>query len=124
MKFLTDHGAGHSLATWLIEQGNDVFPAQALGPNAADALILAYAVQEQRIVITIDTDFGELIYRDGHPHAGLIRLPDLKRDQRQDLLARLLAENPTAIQRRAIITCRRHGTSIVHEPPPAPPPEQ
>jgi predicted nuclease of predicted toxin-antitoxin system len=36
------------------------------------------AVAEQRIVITIDKDFGELIYHSGQVHAGvlLLRLED------------------------------------------------
>ena len=109
MKFLTDHGAGHGLAAGLRERGLDVLPAQALGANAEDAAILAHAVQESRIVIPIDTDFGERIYKDNQPHAGLIRRPDLNRRQRQTAMARLLAENQAARQRRAIITFRANN---------------
>ena len=42
----------------------------------------AGAVSENRILITMDKDFGELIHLHGRPHTGLIRLPDVRIDQR------------------------------------------
>jgi predicted nuclease of predicted toxin-antitoxin system len=39
--------------------------------------ILRLAVQRQRIIITLDSDFGELVYHSGEPHTGvlLLRMP-------------------------------------------------
>lgn len=31
-------------------------------------------ILDSRILVTLDNDFGDLIVRDGHPHAGLRRL--------------------------------------------------
>ncbi len=43
-----------------------------------DAEILTLAARDKRLVITMDTDFGELIYCSGRSHAGvlLLRLDD------------------------------------------------
>ena len=39
-----------------------------------DADILALAYREQRILVTDDRDFGELVFRQRQPHAGVIYL--------------------------------------------------
>jgi predicted nuclease of predicted toxin-antitoxin system len=42
-------------------------------PGSSDKDVLLYAHKEQRILITNDKgDFGELIFRSLHPHAGVI----------------------------------------------------
>jgi len=40
----------------------------------ADLNILALAVREKRMVVTMDKDFGELVYRSREPHAGVLLL--------------------------------------------------
>jgi len=42
-----------------------------------DVELLSVAQREQRIVLTMDTDFGEMVYGSGLPHAGvlLLRMP-------------------------------------------------
>ena len=42
--------------------------------NLRDAEVLEIAQREQRILITDDRDFGELVVRFGQPHAGVIYL--------------------------------------------------
>jgi predicted nuclease of predicted toxin-antitoxin system len=39
-----------------------------------DSAILAWAVNEQRLVITMDKDFGELVFRSGQAHDGVLLL--------------------------------------------------
>lgn len=43
-------------------------------PRLPDEDILAFAVRDDRIVITNDKDFGELVFRDRRPHRGVILL--------------------------------------------------
>ncbi len=47
-------------------------------PRMRDKDILAWAASEQRLLITMDKDFGELVFHSGQPHAGvlLLRLED------------------------------------------------
>jgi predicted nuclease of predicted toxin-antitoxin system len=39
--------------------------------------LLRLAAEQGRILVTIDTDFGSLVYLAGAAHAGIIRLPDV-----------------------------------------------
>ncbi len=57
-----------------------------------DLSILQWAVSENRIVITCDKDYGELVYRLGHPHRGivLLRLDDETTDSKIAVLWDLL----------------------------------
>lgn len=51
--------------------------SRELGPVPGDRTLLDLKGNETRILITIDTDFGELIYLENLSHAGLVRLPDV-----------------------------------------------
>jgi predicted nuclease of predicted toxin-antitoxin system len=74
VKFLTDVGVGKKVETWLIENGYDVKAVRDLDPRMADQKILAIAAQEQRMVITMDKDFGEMVYQAGQLHTGVLLL--------------------------------------------------
>jgi predicted nuclease of predicted toxin-antitoxin system len=43
--------------------------------DPGDEAILRWAVEEDRILITMDKDFGTLIVRERLRHAGVIRIP-------------------------------------------------
>ena len=43
-------------------------------------MILDLSVKDNRVPVTIDTDFGELVVAHGLSHAGLVRLPDTRLD--------------------------------------------
>ncbi|MXZ23482.1 MAG: hypothetical protein F4Y80_01225 [Caldilineaceae bacterium SB0665_bin_21] len=86
MRFLVDRCAGHRLAEWLHNKGHDAHEAPALGPDPRDKALLELAEAEKRILITIDKDFGELIFLHRASHAGLIRLPDVRMSQRIEMV--------------------------------------
>ena len=106
MRFLIDRCAGQFLADWLRKQGHDVVESRELGPDPGDRALLDWAVKETRILITIDTDFGELIYLENLSHAGLVRLPDVPARERQLIIQDLLTRHKTELQDAAIITVR------------------
>lgn len=60
--------------------------------------LLERAAHEGRIVITIDTDFGELVFRQRMPHAGLVRLPDVPGAKRVELTNELLDRYSTEME--------------------------
>ncbi len=73
MKFLLDESAEYRLAAFLADQGHDVTAIAHDYPHAlADAAVLAIAKAERRILITNDRDFGELVFRRGMLHSGVI----------------------------------------------------
>jgi predicted nuclease of predicted toxin-antitoxin system len=116
MKFLIDRCAGQRVATWLQMQGHDVLTAWERSPDPGDQVLLQWAAAEDRILVTIDTDFGALVYVHAMPHAGMIRLPDVPAAERILLLAQVLARYQEALQARALITVRG-GRIRVSQPP-------
>lgn len=68
-----------------------------------DATVLAWAVREERIIITTDRDFEEMIWRQGRSHRGLLRLENLPRSERKVLLHEILEQHTTDLQSGAIV---------------------
>jgi predicted nuclease of predicted toxin-antitoxin system len=52
----------------------DVKSVRNLDPSLEDTKILQLAALEDRLVVTMDKDFGELVYRSGMAHAGILLL--------------------------------------------------
>ena len=88
------------------KQGHDVFDAGELEHDPGDATLLAQAAAEDRVLITLDSDFGELLFVGRAPHAGVIRLPDLPVDQRITLTGEVIQDHREALERHAV-RCRR-----------------
>ncbi len=118
MRFLVDRCAGRRLAEWLRNDGHDVLEAQTLGPDPGDRALLELANSEDRILVTIDTDFGELIYLHDVPHAGLVRLPDVPVEERLALAAEVINRHRQALEDRAVVTIRGGRVRISHPPTP------
>ncbi len=74
MKFLVDECTGKRLAKLLEKAGFDVVFVGDWKPSATDDEVLEKAEKEDRILITDDKDFGELIFRLGRPSKGVILL--------------------------------------------------
>jgi predicted nuclease of predicted toxin-antitoxin system len=74
MRFLVDESTGAAVAELLRDEGHEVLAVAHAMPQAEDAEILDKACADRYIVVTNDKDFGELVYRSGHPHAGIVLL--------------------------------------------------
>lgn len=99
MRLLVDVGVGKAVEGWLARQELDVVAVRDLDPRMTDAAILALAVQEQRLVITMDKDFGEMIFRSRKPHAGvlLLRLADATSDEKVSVVQRIFTSYRAAL---------------------------
>ncbi|MBI3249528.1 MAG: DUF5615 family PIN-like protein [Deltaproteobacteria bacterium] len=106
MKFLVDRCAGRRLADWLRSQGHDVIESRERGPDPGDPILLKWAVAEGRVLVTIDTDFGELLFVQGASHHGLVRLPDVPANKRIELMTQVLERHTSDLEAAAIITVR------------------
>ena len=104
------------MAEWLQGNGHDVLHVNSLGRDPGDRALLARAESEDRILITIDKDFGELIYLHGIPHAGLIRLPEVRMAQRIALVEEVINHHSQALEERAIVTLRGGRIRISRSP--------
>jgi predicted nuclease of predicted toxin-antitoxin system len=66
LRLICDANIGTRLVDAFAAARHDVVRSiRALTPTASDEAILAYAVAEQRVLITCDSDFGELIFLKG-----------------------------------------------------------
>lgn len=90
MRFIVDRCAGKRIAERLREQGHDVAVAWDEEPDPGDAELLARAARENRVLVTMDKDFGEHVFARGSPHCGLVRLPDVPAARRVALMEAVL----------------------------------
>lgn len=63
LKILMDVGVGTLCEEWLSQQGHDVLAVRNIDPQMGDDEILEIAAREERLAVTMDKDFGELVYR-------------------------------------------------------------
>lgn len=74
MRFLIDECTGKKLAKLLEKESHDVLFAGDVMPSASDDEVIRKAEEDNRILITDDKDFGELVFRLGKPTKGVILL--------------------------------------------------
>jgi predicted nuclease of predicted toxin-antitoxin system len=74
MHFIVDESTGTGVVAYLRSLGHDALAVAETMPQADDLDILARAVSEGRILITNDKDFGELVFRSGQAHHGVVLL--------------------------------------------------
>jgi predicted nuclease of predicted toxin-antitoxin system len=67
VKFLVDRCAGSRLAEWLRGEGHDVLESRERGGDPGDDAILEWATSENRILVTMDKDFGALVFEEQRP---------------------------------------------------------
>jgi len=81
MKFLVDECVGPTVAKWLKQKNYDVISIYDDCSGVDDEFVLQKAFLENRILITCDKDFGEMIFKSNMQHCGVV-------------LLRLVAEKP------------------------------
>ena len=78
MRFLANENFPGDAVSELIAAGHDCAWVRSESPGAKDPDILAWAVRDNRIILTFDKDFGELAFKHGLPaDCGIVlfRLP-------------------------------------------------
>ena len=95
MKFLVDECTGPSVAYWLVSLGHDVYSVFDESQGMTDEDVLSKAFSEERILITNDKDFGEMIFRERRPHRGVIflRLGDERSANKITVLKQVLGSH-------------------------------
>jgi len=91
-KFLVDMGVGKKVEEWLSTNDYNIKTVRSIDPKMKDIDVLKLAVTEKRMVITMDKDFGELVFNSGLNHSGvlLLRLEDAKADEKVKTVEEIL----------------------------------
>lgn len=105
MKFLADECCDAGLVQSLRASGHDVLYISEENPGATDEEVLLLALKNKCILITEDTDFGELVYRLKKPAHGiiLIRISVKDRHLKWEQLKKLIEIYPDRLEGRFII---------------------
>jgi len=105
MRFLVDECTGPTVARWLLDQGHEVFSVYDQARGLEDDTLIQKAFQEVWVLITNDKDFGEMIFRQGLPHHGVIflRLDDERAASKIITLAKLLTEYADRIENHFVV---------------------
>jgi predicted nuclease of predicted toxin-antitoxin system len=91
MKLLVDENVHADIVRWFRSLGHDVLYICESSPGDQDNELLALAREQNRVLITDDLDFGDLIFRQRLNSTGvvLIRLHDAAIERRIDRLAKV-----------------------------------
>jgi len=116
VRFLIDRCAGHRLAEWLRRQGHDVVESRERGPDPGDEVLMEWAAAGGRILVTMDKDFGQLVFGERLPHCGIVRLPDVPSDRRIALMRSLLADHAPELAGGSVVTVRGGRVRIARPP--------
>ena len=95
MRFLADENVSRFVVEGLRVAGFDVAAIGAMNPGASDADVLGIASREDRILVTEDRDFGELVIRQRLSIRGvvLLELDRLSNLAEADMVAAVVSAN-------------------------------
>src|SRR5262245_18304754 len=90
MKLLLDTCVWGGSCESLRKMGHDVIWGGEWDEDSGDDEILESAHKEDAILITLDKDFGELVFLQEEKHNGIIRLVNLSAKQQSEICLRVL----------------------------------
>ena len=104
MKFLIDVCASSQLLQeTLISLGHDVLSARDGYSKSSDEDLLALAHSEERVLITKDKDFGELVFLRRLPHSCIVRLTGMSVRQEAEALTALIQNHRESLLEETLI---------------------
>ena len=74
MTFVADEGVDGAVVAELRSEGYDVLYVADMSPGISDDEVLNRANGKQALLVTEDKDFGELVFRLGRIHKGVVLL--------------------------------------------------
>ena len=107
MKFLADMGISQTVVSWLREQGHYAIHLRDEDMHrASDSDIVKKANDEDRIILTCDLDFGDIMsaLSERYPSVVIFRLGNEEPSNVIRRLNQVLEESPEALKKGAIIS--------------------
>jgi predicted nuclease of predicted toxin-antitoxin system len=105
MNFVADESCAGPVIRALREAGHDVVAIAEIAKGATDEEVLRRALTENRVLVTEDHDFGNMVYAHGRSSAGviLLRFPSRVRQAKPatvvEAVAKLWPTTPKCIRR-------------------------
>ena len=89
MNLVADEGVDRPVVERLRQDGHDVVYVAELSSSVADEEVLQQANARRAMLLTADKDFGELVFRQGLLHSGvvLLRLAGLANTTKAEIVA-------------------------------------
>lgn len=78
--------------------------ALSIDPRASDERLLETALREDRVLVTQDKDFGELVFVQGHPHGPVVRMVEFTVDEQVHAIGELLEHHAHELDGQVIVT--------------------
>lgn len=106
MRFLADAGVARRVVNWLRERGHDaVHLREQRLERLPDRDVFAKASAEERILLTFDLDFGEIVALSASPAASVImfRLHDTRTPRVIERLESVLLQSVAQLEQEAIV---------------------
>jgi predicted nuclease of predicted toxin-antitoxin system len=105
MRFLADESCDFSVVRALRAAGYEVSAVRDLAPGAPDETVIAMAAQENRVLLTEDKDFGQLVYAGSGRTQGVvfIRYPSSARTQVGSAVVDLVGKMGSGLRGRFVV---------------------
>jgi predicted nuclease of predicted toxin-antitoxin system len=108
VKFLLDVCvSSRSLQTFLEYNGHDVVSVVSIDSTASDQQLLELALGEERVLVTADKDFGELVFIRQLPYGPIVRVVELAVDEQVRAIGELLDQYAAELTGPVIVTITR-----------------
>jgi len=102
------------VARWLLQRGHDVLSVYDKFRGATDEEVLETARRQERILVTADKDFGEMVFRRNLTHLGvlLLRLSDERPTNQIAVLEKLLDSHAELLPGRFVVATESTVRSV------------
>ncbi len=104
MKLLLDTCVWGGAKLEIHQRGHDVLWTGDMPSDPGDDEILNLAREQGRVLVTLDKDFGELVFLKGLSHAGIIRLAEIPSKVQGQVILSILQDHGDELTRGAIVT--------------------
>lgn len=104
MKVLLDSCISKNVRQHLVDAGHDVVWIGDNSKDPGDNEILSQAGRENRVLVTLDKDFGEMVVLSGRHHHGIVRLVNSSATHQAKICLDILQRYGPELQTGALIT--------------------
>jgi predicted nuclease of predicted toxin-antitoxin system len=99
VNLVADEGVDRPVVDRLRQEGHDVVYVAELSPSVPDEEVVRRANAGSAVLLTTDKDFGELVFRQGLVHSGvvLVRLAGLANATKAEIVAEVCRTRTTEL---------------------------